>query len=317
VIGGDGYGDVVVVEPNLQQALVYFGSPTGLRATPSPPITLDTAMPPNVPDGYVYGLSSGDVNGDGYSDVAIGETWLDSNHLTGSADVRIFLGGPGGLSTMPAATLLGGGQLAAYGASVAFLDANGDGYADLVVGEPGTAISTPCSVQYYQSRGATGIADGANSTSGFIGGAGTRFGISVADAGDLNGDGFHDLIAGADFASSVGFLSGGRTGLVTTSPSNGVRYPGPTGAPFSAFGRSVVGLGDLNGDGFSDVLIGAPEADDSLCATQGVFAYAGQNAFAPTLSAILNTTICGPTGSTAFGVSVAVRESFRKWLRWL
>lgn len=98
-------------------------------------------------------------------------------------------------------------------------------------------------------------------------------GFSVSGAGDINGDGFDDLIIGAYkandsngystgssyvvFGHSLGFPS--VMNLADLNGSNGYRLDGS--APANQFGRSVSGAGDINGDGIDDVIIGAPFAN--------------------------------------------------------
>ena len=88
-------------------------------------------------------------------------------------------------------------------------------------------------------------------------------GSSVSSAGDINGDGFDDLIIGALGASYVVF--GKAAGFDTTldlsslNGNNGFRLDGTTGRSYS--GRPVSNAGDVNGDGFDDVIVGAPNAD--------------------------------------------------------
>ena len=88
--------------------------------------------------------------------------------------------------------------------------------------------------------------------------SGDLFGVSVAGAGDVNGDGYADLIVGAH-GNDAGALSGGRAY---------VYYGGPEadtvadliltgGVEGGNFGVSVSGAGDLNGDGYADVIVGA------------------------------------------------------------
>jgi hypothetical protein len=87
---------------------------------------------------------------------------------------------------------------------------------------------------------------------------GETLGSGLATAGDVNGDGFSDLIVGRPFLGVVGLGAadlylGGPTGL-TTPPA----WSTPLGTAGDQIGASVSGAGDVNGDGFSDLLIGAP-----------------------------------------------------------
>ncbi len=102
--------------------------------------------------------------------------------------------------------------------------------------------------------------------------AGDRSGSSVSAAGDVNGDGFDDLIIGAYRAAPNGSYSGasyvvfGKAGgftanldLSSLDGSNGFKLTGVAADDRS--GRSVSAAGDVNGDGFADLIIGAPSAD--------------------------------------------------------
>uniref|UniRef100_A0A0G4FWQ7 EGF-like domain-containing protein n=1 Tax=Chromera velia CCMP2878 TaxID=1169474 RepID=A0A0G4FWQ7_9ALVE len=174
-------------------------------------------------------------------------------------------------------------QLGFHGAVIG--DFNGDGTNDFIVGAPkaqNTARGEAYIIFGSASVGASGkftvgSIDGSN---GFVfqgdadneaEGSGDQLGWAVAGAGDINGDGIDDLIVGADkaqntgkayvlFGSSSGFAAtidasslGGSNGFVVTGDAN----------QHERVGASVAGLGDVNGDGIGDLIIGAPDTDHS------------------------------------------------------
>jgi len=131
------------------------------------------------------------------------------------------------------------------------LDLNGDGYADVVVG--GDQVSRA----YIYMGSAAGIAS-AQQPITLNGPAGSRFGYAVASAGDVNGDGYCDLIVGAfsdlSQVGSVYVYLGSAPGV--SAASQPIMLPGPDGQG-SNFGETIASAGDLNGDGYADVLVGA------------------------------------------------------------
>src|SRR3990172_4176927 len=162
-------------------------------------------------------------------------------------------------------------------------DVNGDGFADLIVGARlanpgGDSAAGESYVVFGKESGFAASFDLAtlNGSNGFrLDGidAGDNSGFSVASAGDVNGDGFDDLIIGAHYADPGGDGSAGESyvvfgkasgfaasfDLATLDGSNGFRLDGIDAQDFS--GRSVTSAGDVNGDGFDDLIIGARSAD--------------------------------------------------------
>jgi hypothetical protein len=137
------------------------------------------------------------------------------------------------------------------------------------------------------------------------------FGRWVATAGDVNGDGYADVVVSADaeggFAAAldggsgapagwVHVYLGGATG-VASSPS--VTLTGPDG-PGSRFGRSATGAGDVNGDGYGDLIVGAE--GDSFAGLGWAHLYLGNSTGVASSPA---TTLTGPSAVSQFGLSVA------------
>ncbi|MDX9751901.1 MAG: VCBS repeat-containing protein, partial [Flavobacteriales bacterium] len=245
-VNGDGLSDVIVGLPDADggtgQVHIYHGTPTGPGATP---VLVFTGTAP----GDRYGASvatAGDVNGDGYADVVIGAPG-------GSGRVTVHLGGPGGVAT-DVATVLTGTPGSLFGAAVSTAgDVNCDGMADVVVGAPGAGM-----VHVHQGSPTGLLVPAALSIPAPQPGSG--FGTSVATAGDVNGDGYSDIIIGApDFSNGQ---AGEGAAFVHLGSPDGVvpaahrQLEGNVAG--LAFGTSVAGAGDVNGNGCSDVVVGAP-----------------------------------------------------------
>jgi hypothetical protein len=294
-VNGDGVADVLVGAVGggyggAGRAYVYLGGPGGPSNAPATVLTGDAP-------GHYFGgsvASAGDVNGDGFADVVIGSIGA----YGGSGQVYLYLGGATGLASSPATTITGNdGFTANFGDSVASAgDVNGDGYADIVVGA--YAAAGGAGRAYLFLGGATGLSSSPAATlTGPDGGDG-QFGGTVASAGDVNADGFADVIIGAqgvgNFAGRAYVYLGSAAGLGSspstklTSPDGMARY----------FGSVVTGAGDVNGDGFADVVIAAPERGSPR--TYIYFGGASGLSSSPTATLIPPDSI----GST-FGGSVA------------
>ena len=268
-VNGDGYSDVVVsalrhdagfgVNANRGQAYLYLGSAGGLATSAAWTGSGDV-------NGAAFGSSvatAGDVNGDGYSDVLVGAFFHNAgaNSSLQLGRAYLYLGSAGGLATSPAWTGSGDESFANFGRSVATAgDVNGNGYSDVLVGAAGTNFNAVRGRAYLYLG-----SDGGLATSPAWIDSGdenlARFGYSVA-AGDVNGDGFSDVLVGA-FGHNAGAGANARRGrayLYLGSASGLATSPAwiDSGDENSAdFGYSVAAAGDINGDGYSDVLIGA------------------------------------------------------------
>jgi FG-GAP repeat. len=306
-VNGDGFSDVIVGAPefdspeaNEGRVFVYHGSATGLSTTPSWTAESNQA-------GAQFGnsvASAGDVNGDGFSDVIVGAPEFDSPEAN-EGRVFVYHGSATGLSTSANWTAESNQAGAQFGNSVASAgDVNGDGFSDVIVGA------------YLFDNGQTdegrafvyhGSASGLSTTPNWTAESNqvnAYFGVSVASAGDVNGDGFSDVIVGARaFANGetdegAAFVyHGSATGLSTSA-----NWTAESNQAFANFGFSVSSAGDVNGDGFSDVIVGANGFENDQVGEGAVFIYHGS---ATGLSTSANWTAVGNQAGARFGWSVS------------
>ncbi len=248
-LNGDGYADVAVgvatgpvgAPSTRGDIAVYFGAPSGPGTTPAVVLT--------GPD-PVFGvdiLSVGDLDGDGYGDLA----------ATGDNAVWVIPGGPHGPTSTgirqlntPTGEMDFGGAADVAGVG----DVNADGYADLLVG----GLSSRAWLYYGGRAGVPATPSRTLTAPGVLG-----FGVSVGAAGDVNGDDYADLIIGAvadmsssDAASDGAYVFFGGPGGPGTVADRFLGRPSVLGLGIP-FGWNGVGVGDLNGDGYSDLTVEA------------------------------------------------------------
>jgi Ca2+-binding RTX toxin-like protein len=307
-INGDGFADLIVgawgADPHGDfsgASYVVFGKASGFAAN----VDLSAL---NGADGFkldggaaedrvgLAASSAGDINGDGIDDIIVGAPFASPNGTFSGASYVVFgkttpfdahfdlasLDGSNGFKLI-------GTLYDVVGHATSAGDINGDGFDDLIIGTPYADPNAFDSGATYVLFGkASGFAAETSLASlsaadGFrISGvtAYDRSGWSAASAGDINGDGFADIIIGADRADPNGDRSGasyvvfGKAGgfgtnvdLAALSGTNGFKLSG--GAAYDRSGFSVASAGDVNGDGFDDVLVGAFFADPNGTTSAG------------------------------------------------
>jgi hypothetical protein len=259
-IDGDGFGDIVVGSPyfgaeDAGKAYLYRGGPAGPSTAPDWTSAGDDRSEANF--GYSV-AAAGDVDGDGFGDVIVGAPGRAYGNQTGKAFV--FAGGGTGLSASPLWTSTGDDQPdCAFGRSVGGAgDVDGDSYGDVIVGASRYDTANTRAGKAFLFRGGPGgpslVADWASSGEDITYG---EYGASVGGAGDVDGDTFDDIIVGSPGSGAGGVVYGHAGGPAGPDPTPTWPMVGDV-ASYADLGRSVAGAGDVNGDGYADVIAGAP-----------------------------------------------------------
>jgi hypothetical protein len=239
-------------------------------------------------DNFGYSVAvAGDVDGDGLPDLISGALWADPGGRSMAGTASVY----SGLTGAVLHTFEGQFMRDYLGKSVAGAgDVNGDGIADLIVGAYGAdPVGFNMAGSAFIYSGATGAMihsfDGAAALD--------QFGWSVSGAGDVNADGYDDFIIGANRYDNASLVNCGAAFVFSGVNGNMLHsfYGTTTGAEF---GSSVAGVGDVDGDNFADVLVGAPLSGN----TGRAYLYSGQ-------TGVRLFTFDGTSQVDEFGWSVA------------
>jgi len=257
-VNNDGYDDVIIGEPNywsqetsyIGRAHVYLGNSGGLGASP-----IWSTFGRSISGSYGWSVSgAGDVNGDGYDDVIVGEYVHREAGQIRNGRAAVFHGGPGGPSSTESWVAVGANQ-GQLGHSVASAgDVNNDGFADVIIGGVGDyagLTSNGTAVLYIGSPNGLETAPRwsvrGSETSQFLG-------YAVASAGDVDGDDLDEIvIEGSQRNGTVLIFKGAAPAPITTPRWT---LTSPTGSRI--FGYSVASAGDVDRDGFADLIVGDP-----------------------------------------------------------
>jgi len=325
-LNGDGYGDLIVGNDtaflngsNSGVISIFYGTAAGVPHVSS--ANANVTLIGNAGSSFGQTVASGgDLTGDGIDDLVVAAPY-DVYQQPQMGVVFIFSGASlldGYAATLATATFTSDSYGYTYfGKDLALGDLTGDGYSDLVIGAPfadgyagidsGMAwviTGNPLPANGYASVRALHTYEGAT--------AGDQLGSAVAIAGDVNGDGYADLITGSPGNSNLTLLSRGAAflfyGPVTAGNSTDANASsGILGDnAYDSFGSFVAGAGDVNGDGFTDMIVGANSASDSYGAAGAAYLFTGSPTFTGGIASTFAwSRIYGEMSGDAFGEAVA------------
>ncbi len=264
-VNGDGYDDILIGAPDAEyeghsggKTYLIFGNSSGWSMDTNLSNADASFLGEYADDRSGHSVAgAGDVNDDGYDDILIGAPWNDEGGRS-SGQTYLILGKRSGWSrdtnlSDADASFWSGNRTTWAGDAVAGVgDVNGDEYDDILIGTPfqGRAF-----LIFGKKSGWLMDTNLSNSDASFVGGI-----DSVAGAGNVNGDGYDDILIGNNWAGAY-LIFGKKSGWSQDA------IPSNMDATFHCKSTSyrtytVAGAGDVNGNGYDDILIGTPDYDD-------------------------------------------------------
>jgi len=320
----DGYADLVVGAPTSYgtpgahgSVTVFRGSAVGL--TQAGATTVAWPSRPDDPTAFGRSLALADLNGDGWTDIAVGAPDDDGDNGPDHSRLHVLRGGPLGYSTGRSYSVMPPSGTRWFGEVLAVGDVDQDGHPDLV--ESGTYPTKGSHLSFLR-----GTDTGPHRARLFS----TGWAQSLA-VGDVTGDGYDDVVAGRPFGrydnnSRKPYVGAGRvtlfrgsasglaaTGVTVTPESRGV----PGSSQYRDFFGASVALADVNDNGRREVVVGVPGRDVGTVKDAGavVVLRVGPTGFRRTGNRAVTQATAGVAGDPRragnFGSAVAVQDRTR------
>ena len=306
-VNGDGYADVIVGahgydngETDEGRAYVYQAAARALALLPRGRPRATRRVPTSATPSAVRVTST--VTGTPTS--SSGRTYYD-NGETDEGRAYVYHGSVTGLGAAAAWTAESNQASAYFGYSVSGAgDVNGDGYADVIVGAYCYDNGESDEGRAYVYHGSVTGLGAAAAWTAESNQASAYFGVSVSGAGDVNGDGYADVIVGA-YRYDNGESDEGRAYVYhgsVTGLGAAAAWTAESNQASAYFGNSVSGAGDVNGDGYADVIVGAYYYDNGETDEGRAYVYHGS---VTGLGAAAAWTAESNQASAGFGNSVS------------
>lgn len=271
-------------------------------------------------EGELYGATlsgGGDCNGDGIPDLAVGAPGEAAGAKTTAGKVYLYLGGEDFDSAAPV-VLSAGESGDRFGDAIGLKhDINGDTLADLIVGAPRSSKAGATAGRAYVWFGRRDGSFPKNPDAEIrLGTTNDMFGSSV-QTGDVSGDGQADLIIGAPqhnvgekIPGSVFIFFGGKT--VNLAAASQV-ISGESTSFQDLFGRSIAVVGDQNGDGINELLIGAPQVTIGGKQVGKIYIYNGGKRLTPAETFFVGSAEAGRFGQAVFALGDLNHDQKGDW----
>ncbi len=307
-VDGDGYGDAIIGAPGLNKVFIYHGNFNGVSASPDQ--TLDMSA-----TGVSFGSSVayvGDVNAvsGGYGDIIVGDPGADKAY--------VYHGSSSGLGANPDQTLVGDQIGSQFGHSVSGnVDIDNDGYADVLVGANLYSNGETSEGRVYAFYGSASGVSATETWYAESNQASAEFGYSVAGIGDVNSDGYGDVAVGARYYDN-GESNEGRVSVFygpVSGPVATADFTDEVNQVDAYLGYAVAAGGDINGDGFDDMLVGAPGFTNGEAAEgRAYFYYGSATGINPTLPTPLESDQAGANMGVALAGADVTQDGYSDFL---